>query len=126
MSGKIQVIKYFILFFLCLGTKYLIAQYYFDSTYIKKYYNSAVWSLYQNYNNHSLYISQSFNKDTALNTKLNPIAESLTDVGFIYSDEKRFFAFNLYSVPNQPSKLKPMPKAINFIIGINDINKYLK
>ena len=99
------------------------AQYYFDSTYIKKYYNNAVWSLYQNYNNHSLYISQSFNKDTTVNSLLNPIAESLTDVGFIYSDEKRFFLFNLYSIPNQPSKRKPQPKAINFIIGINDDNK---
>jgi hypothetical protein len=99
------------------------AQYYFDSTYIKKYYNNAVWSLYQNYNNHSLYISQSFNKDTTVNSLLNPIAESLTDVGFIYSNEKRFFVINLYSVPNQPSKRKPQPKAINFIIGINDNNK---
>ncbi len=123
MSGKNQFIKYFVLFFMCLGMKHLSAQYYFDSTYIKKYYNSSVWSLYQNYNNHSLYISQSFQKDTALNTKLNPIAESLIDVGFIYSDEKRFFAFNLYSVPNQPSKRKPTPKAVNFIIGINDNNK---
>ena len=99
------------------------AQYYFDSTYIKKYYNKAVWSLYQNYNNHSLYISQTFNKDNSVNTKLNPIAESLTDVGFIYSNEKQFFAFNLFSFPNQPSTRKPQPKAINFIIGINDDNK---
>jgi hypothetical protein len=98
-------------------------QYYFDSTYIKKYYNTAVWSLYQYYSNHSLYISQKFRKDTGISTKLNPVAESLTDVGFIYSNEKSFLAFNLYSVPNQPSKRKPQPKAINFIIGINEDNK---
>ena len=98
-------------------------QYYFDSTYIKKYYNTAVWSLYQYYSDHSLYISQKFRKDTGISTKLNPVAESLTDVGFIYSNEKSFLAFNLYSVPNQPSKRKPQPKAINFIIGINDNNK---
>jgi hypothetical protein len=103
--------------------KQVRAQHYFDSTCIKKYYNSAVWSLYQNYNNHSLYISQSFHKDTTFNTKLNPIAESLTDVGFIYSDEKRFIAINLFSIPNQTSKQKPKPGAINFIIGINDNNK---
>jgi hypothetical protein len=99
------------------------AQYYFDSTYIKKFYNNAVWSLYQNYNNHSLYISQNFDKENTVNTALNPIAESLTDIGFIYSNEKRFFAFNLFSIPNRPSTRKPQPKALNFIIGINNDNK---
>jgi hypothetical protein len=99
------------------------AQYYFDSTYIKKYYNNALWSLYQNYNNHSLYISQKFQRDSTTNTALNPIAESLTNVGFSYSDEKRFIAINLYSVPYQPSKRKPQPRAINFVIGINADNK---
>lgn len=123
MKHSTLLLKYCAILLLCLAIKNATAQYYFDSTYIKKYYNSAVWSLYQNYNNHSLYISQNFHKDSTINTKLNPIAESLTDVGFIYSDEKRFFAFNLYSVPNQPSKRKPQPKAINFIIGINDNNK---
>jgi hypothetical protein len=99
------------------------AQYYFDSTYIKKYYNNVVWSLYQNYNNHSLYISQKFRRDTTLNTALNPIAESLNDVGLNYSDEKRFFAFHLFSFPNKPSTRKAKPKALNFLIGINNDNK---
>ena len=111
----------FIIFLFSVNTS--IAQYYFDSTHIKKYYNNAVWSLYQNYSNHSLYISQTFHKDTTLNTILNPIAEGLTDVGFIYSNEKSFIAFNLYSVPNQPSNRKPKPKAINFLIGIDNNNK---
>jgi hypothetical protein len=71
------------------------AQFYFDSTYIQKYYNNAVWSIYQNYSNHSLQISQPNSKDTTQNTKLTPFAESLTDVGIIYSDEKKFFSFNL-------------------------------
>ena len=46
------------------------AQYYFDSTYIKKYYNNAVWSLYQNYNNHSLYISQEIIKNETFESKV--------------------------------------------------------
>ena len=98
------------------------AQFYFDSTYVQKYYNNAVWSLYQNYNNHSLHISQTFNKDTSQKTELSPIAESLTDVGIIYSDEKKFFLFNLYSIPNQPSLRKPQPRAVNFIIGTTEDN----
>jgi hypothetical protein len=98
------------------------AQFYFDSTYIQKYYNNAVWSIYQNYSNHSLQISQPNSKDTTQNTKLTPFAESLTDVGIIYSDEKKFFSFNLYSIPNQPSERKPQPKAVNFIIGTNEDN----
>lgn len=98
------------------------AQFYFDSTYVHKYYNNAVWSLYQNYSNHSLHISQTFNKDTSQKTELSPIAESLTDVGIIYSDEKKFFLFNLYSVPNQPSLRKPQPRAVNFIIGTTEDN----
>jgi hypothetical protein len=99
------------------------AQYYFDSIYIKKYYNNALWSLYQNYNNHSLFISQKFHSDSTINTALNPIAESLVNVGFAYSNEKRFIAINLYSVPYQPSKRKPQPMAVNFIIGNNIDNK---
>lgn len=99
------------------------AQYYFDSTYIKKYYNNAVWSLYQNYSNHSLFFSQRYNKDSTFSTKLNPIAESLTDVGFSYSNEKLFLYFYLFSFPNQPSPRKSKPRAFNFVIGINDDNK---
>jgi hypothetical protein len=99
------------------------AQYYFDSTYIEKYYNNALWSLYQNYNNHSLFISQKFQSDSTINTALNPIAESLVNVGFAYSNDKRFIAINLYSVPYQPSKRKPQPMAVNFIIGNNVDNK---
>ena len=98
------------------------AQFYFDSTYVQKYYNNAVWSLYQNYSNHSLHISQTFNKETSQKTELSPIAESLTDVGIIYSDEKKFFLFNLYSIPNQPSLRKPQPRAVNFIIGTTEDN----
>lgn len=121
-SGKL-ILKIFLTGFLLLNFNIGRAQYYFDSTFIKKYYNNSVWSLYQNYNNHSLYISQKFKKDSTINTKLSATAESLTDVGFIYTNEKLFLAFYLYSVPYKPSVRKPKPRAINFLIGINDDNK---
>lgn len=95
----------------------LCAQYYFDSTYIKKYYNQSVWSLYQNYNNHSLFISQRYTPDTASESRLQAMAESLANVGFSYADEKRVIAFNLYSVPYQPSERKPPSRAINIVLS---------
>jgi hypothetical protein len=119
-----NIFKFCLLFLLICD--YATAQYYFDSTYIKKYYNNAVLSLYQNYSNHSLYLSQKFIPDTNINTKLNPIAESLTDVGVSYSNEKNSFSFNLFSVPYQPSKRKPQPKAINFLFGIISDNKFIE
>ncbi len=101
----------------------LSAQYYFDSTYVKKYYNNSLWSLYQVYNNHSMYISQSFQRDSTINTSLNPIAESLVNIGFSYSNEQRYIALNLYSVPYQPSQRKPQPMAVNLNLVNNEDNK---
>lgn len=114
--------KLIILFILIWQYGQTHAQFYFDSTYIHKYYNNAIWSLYQNYSNHSLQISQTFNNNSAQNSQLSPHAEGLNDVGIIYSNEKKFFLFNLYSIPKEPSTRKPDPKAVNFIIGTNEEN----
>ena len=99
------------------------AQQNYDSLYIKKYYNKSTWALYQNYNNHSIFISQSFHKVSTLNTSLQAIAESKIDIGLSYSNEKNYFAFNLLSLLNKQPKRKPIPKAINFVIGITNRNK---
>lgn len=117
MMDRICFLNKIIILILVSNFNIASAQYYFDSNFIKKYYNNSLWSLYQNYSNHSLNISQKYNKDFTLNTALNPVAESMTDVGFVYSNEKQYLAFNLYSIPYRPSNRKPQPKAVNFVIG---------
>jgi hypothetical protein len=116
-------LKITILIFISCLTTLVKAQQNYDSLYIKKYYNKSIWALYENYNNHSIFISQSFHKDSLINTSLQPIAESKIDIGISYSNEKYYFAFNLLSLLNKEPTRKPAPKAINFVIGITNSNK---
>jgi hypothetical protein len=101
----------------------IMAQQNYDSLYIQKYYNKSVLALYENYSNHSIFISQSFRKDSLNNTSLQAIAESKIDIGISYSNEKYFFAVNLLGLLNKEPDRKPIPKAINFVIGITDGDK---
>ena len=91
-----------------------------DTNYVKKFNNKFVLGVYQNYNNHSFFISQDFQKDSLYNTNLHAMAESLINTGILFSNGKLYLALNLFGfLSNAPSR-KPEPRSLNFAFGLRN------